>query len=78
MKDLFGHEIEERPVQMELGGPTIHAGRVCVDCGRGLVETPSGFMACPKGHGKLLLPAGARRRVAGRIPVMTWTKVGEK
>ncbi len=25
----------------------------CCECGRPLVETPTGFLACPSGHGKL-------------------------
>jgi hypothetical protein len=29
----------------------------CEECGRLLVRTPSGYLACPRGHGKLLTEA---------------------
>lgn len=29
----------------------------CGVCGEPLVETPSGFLACPRGHGRLLQEA---------------------
>ena len=30
------------------------SSRTCAECGEQLVRTPSGYLCCPKGHGKLL------------------------
>jgi hypothetical protein len=31
------------------------SNRRCAECGAALIYTPSGFLACPRGHGKLRL-----------------------
>jgi len=31
--------------------------RSCQTCGQPLERTPSGYLACPRGHGKLLIQA---------------------
>jgi hypothetical protein len=33
--------------------PNLFALR-CTECGQQLVPTPSGYLACPQGHGKLI------------------------
>jgi hypothetical protein len=40
-----------RPMHNE---PTLYSLR-CGECGHYLTRTPSGFLACPLGHGKLIL-----------------------
>lgn len=51
---LWGHS-DTRTNQPELfeGGPR-ESGLSC-QCGRPLVETPSGYLVCPRGCGKLKL-----------------------
>jgi hypothetical protein len=34
-------------------------GLTCQECGRALVHTESGYLCCPRGHGKLLTEAAA-------------------
>ncbi|MFL5329895.1 MAG: hypothetical protein ACJ8C4_13380 [Gemmataceae bacterium] len=29
--------------------------RQCVECGNTLTRTPSGYLCCPRGHGRLIL-----------------------
>ena len=51
---LFGFPIS-RTRQAELfDGCAVPTGRHCPDCGRELVPTESGFVCCPRGHGKLV------------------------
>ena len=40
----------------DVDGPPLSA-RSCVACGRPLERTPGGYLACPRGHGKLLTDA---------------------
>jgi hypothetical protein len=37
----------------DTGGPTAQSLR-CSECGHYLERTPSGYLACPLGHGKLI------------------------
>jgi hypothetical protein len=40
----------------DTNGPPLSA-LSCVACGRPLERTPGGYLACPRGHGKLLTEA---------------------
>jgi hypothetical protein len=40
-------------------------GPPCRECGRPMVRTPSGFLSCPRAHGKLIEPPAAEVRPPG-------------
>ena len=44
--------------QGELFADQAEDGPPCRECGRPMVRTPSGFLSCPRAHGKLIEPAG--------------------
>ena len=53
---LFGWREETTTVQrplLDLDSPPV-SETTCLECGRQLVETVSGYWSCPAGHGKLL------------------------
>lgn len=53
--DLFQPWHDEQGAQLdlfELDGPA-ETGLSC-QCGEPLVRTPSGYLACPRGHGRLI------------------------
>jgi hypothetical protein len=54
------------------GPPAVTA--TCRQCGEYLERTPSGYLACPRGHGKLLTQAPADDDAADdeSIPPQTW------
>jgi hypothetical protein len=47
---------QEQARQEELfpAGPGEHSEIACGACGDCLVRTPSGWLACPRGHGRLI------------------------
>ena len=52
--NLFSRFASAHAVQRELfTGPIVSESKCC-ECGENLVETPSGYLCCPQGHGKLL------------------------
>ena len=58
--DLFSpclaHVSSRQGRLFDANGPPLSA-LSCVTCGQPLVRTPSGYLACPRGHGKLLTEA---------------------
>jgi len=44
---------DDKPVEAEL---------TCAECGRRLIVTASGFLACSAGHGKLVIDESPRAR----------------
>jgi hypothetical protein len=55
--NLFSPFADTPTTQRELRFDAVAIG-ACTLCGAELVETPSGYWACPHGHGKLLTPDG--------------------
>lgn len=41
----------------------------CDDCGRVLAPTASGYLCCPAGHGKLVIPEADDKPVGGLFNV---------
>lgn len=59
-RDLFNPFSREHAAQGELfdDGPEVSA-LSCVECGEPLERTPSGYLCCPKGHGRLIAEESA-------------------
>ena len=49
-------------------------GPSCPTCHRALQTTPSGWLVCPQGHGRLVIPATARQLRMATVPVPIWVQ----
>ena len=72
--DLFGREQVPTYSSSNLLGPLMAVGRTCPECLKALVETPSGYRACPIGHGRLIVPKDARQLKMGGTSIPVWVK----
>jgi hypothetical protein len=55
-RDLFNRmcaHVQARQGELFAPGEGERSNVPCGDCGEYLVRTPSGWLACPRGHGKL-------------------------
>lgn len=50
--DQFGRDYAAQRSLFDLAGPRV-SSLTCCTCGEPLEETPSGYVTCPAGHGRL-------------------------
>lgn len=63
--NLFSPYADTPTTQRELfGDGPEEAALACDVCGRYLVYTQSGYLCCPRGHGKLICPESGRAAAA--------------
>lgn len=57
--NLFTGFADTRARQPSLfAGQPVESERQCAECGKRLIETASGYLCCPAGHGKLVPDCG--------------------
>ena len=76
-RDLWGRELAATYSQAELSGPVLAVGKTCPACRSALALTVSGFLACPRGHGRLQIPAGYSQQSVAGLPVPVWTPTAQ-
>ena len=73
--DLFlpmcARAVVRQPTLFDTDGPPAVTA-TCRECGEYLERTPSGYLACPRGHGKLLTEAPADEPADDALPRTTW------
>ena len=74
-RDLWGLELDATYSQSELSGPVLAVGKTCPACMSALAPTVSGFLACPRGHGRLQIPAGYSQQSVAGLAVPVWRRV---
>src|SRR5262245_1873555 len=70
---MFGYAVSRtrQPALFDTGGPPAVTA-MCDQCGEFLERTPSNYLACPRGHGKLLNEASDDESDAEAVPPWTW------